>query len=45
MTCPKCGNRAEVPTVDNGVGEEQCGPAYCDNCHWVEESPSEDIFS
>jgi hypothetical protein len=32
MTCPFCGAVAEVPTIDIGVGDEQCGPAECPKC-------------
>ena len=34
MKCPECGAELEIPTVDIGV--EQCGPAFCPECHWEE---------
>ena len=42
--CPYCANEeCEVPTIDNGVGEEQCGQAYCPDCGAV-EIPGHDYF-
>ena len=33
MLCPFCkSTNVDVPTVDNGVGEQQCGPAWCVDC-------------
>ncbi len=33
MQCPFCkSNAVEVPTVDIGVGNQQCGPASCEEC-------------
>ncbi len=32
MKCPICNSEVEVPTVDVGVGEIQCGPAVCHIC-------------
>lgn len=33
MTCPFCGSAdLEIPTVDIGVGDQQCGPAWCYSC-------------
>jgi hypothetical protein len=33
MNCPFCtSEEVEVPTVDIGVGEQQCGPAACFEC-------------
>jgi hypothetical protein len=31
MQCPFCDGDV-VPTVDIGVGEQQCGPAFCVDC-------------
>jgi len=31
-----------VPTVDIGVGEQQCGPAFCLVCDWSQEYPFDD---
>ncbi|MGH7164463.1 MAG: hypothetical protein ACREIS_02930 [Nitrospiraceae bacterium] len=43
MICPKCGSdNIDVPMVDNGVGMQQCSPAGCLNCGWVQ---SEDDYS
>ena len=41
--CPECGGEIEIPTVDIGVGEQQCGPAFCldDACGWSEPYPEE----
>lgn len=40
MKCPECGStQVEVPTVDIGVGEQQCAPASCLDCGWVEKYP------
>ena len=36
MKCPICGEEASMPTVDIGVGEQQCGPAYCESCQWIQ---------
>lgn len=41
MNCPKCGADVEVPTVDIGVGEQQCGPAFCTECDWGESYPED----
>ena len=35
MKCPYCGCEMHCETVDIGVGEQQCGPYGCDNCHAV----------
>ncbi len=32
MKCTYCNCKADVPMVDIGVGEQQCGPAECPNC-------------
>lgn len=33
MICPFCGSKSiDVPTVDIGVGEQQCAPASCNDC-------------
>lgn len=33
MECAFCGStNVEVPTVDIGAGEQQCGPAECRDC-------------
>jgi hypothetical protein len=33
MTCPYCDSEnVEVPMVDIGVGETQCGAAFCYEC-------------
>ena len=39
MPCPRCGAEAVCDTVDNGVGEQQCGPYVCVACGWVEDPP------
>jgi hypothetical protein len=34
MKCPFCGStNVDVPMVDIGVGEQQCGPAACLDCY------------
>lgn len=39
MMCPFCkSSNVEVPTVDIGVGEQQCGPAYCYDCYAYQDS-------
>lgn len=39
MTCPFCGSKnVDVPTVDIGVGEQQCGPAVCIDCDAAQDS-------
>ena len=39
MQCPFCkSNNVEVPTVDIGVGEQQCGPAACEDCGASQDS-------
>lgn len=40
--CPYCGTECEAEFVDIGVGEQQCGPFHCENCHAVEIGPYED---
>ena len=30
--CPYCGTETEADWVDVGVGMQQCGPYYCENC-------------
>lgn len=30
--CPYCGQMAPYETVDIGVGEQQCAPAFCVEC-------------
>lgn len=33
MTCPWCqSGNIDIPTVDIGVGEQQCGPMACLDC-------------
>ena len=33
MACPFCGSEnVDIPMVDIGVGEQQCGPATCVDC-------------
>jgi predicted Zn-ribbon and HTH transcriptional regulator len=40
MICPECDSEnVEVPTVDIGVGEQQCAPASCLDCGWVQPMP------
>lgn len=39
--CPECGTPTECDSVDNGIGEQQCGPYGCPACHWVEPSIDE----
>ena len=34
--CPVCGSEMTYPTVYIGVGMQQCGPAGCEECHYVE---------
>lgn len=35
--CPNCENGYAVcDTVDNGVGNQQCGPYSCESCGWIE---------
>lgn len=34
--CPTCGEPLQADYVDIGVGEEKCGPYFCDACGWVE---------
>ena len=42
MICPFCKNDSvDVPTVDVGVGEIQCGPAICDICSAYQERDGE----
>jgi len=39
MKCPFCGSEnVEVPTVDIGVGDAQCGPASCRDCLAYQDS-------
>ena len=39
MQCPACkSNNVEVPTVDIGVGNQQCGPAFCYDCGSTQDS-------
>lgn len=38
MKCPFCDAEVSVPTVDIGVGEQQCGPADCPNCGAAQDS-------
>lgn len=38
--CPNCKiGIAICDTVDNGVGEQQCGPYSCEACGWIEPMP------
>ena len=37
--CPDCGHPMTCDTVDNGVGEEPCGPYGCERCHYVVPEP------
>ena len=45
MKCPKCGHECEADFVDNGVGEQRCGPWAClpdsGGCGWCEEAPAD----
>lgn len=43
MKCPRCGEECEQETVDVGVGEIPCGPLGCDNCHWIEGVPEDEL--
>lgn len=40
--CPECGAPAEYETVDIGVGEQQCTPAYCEACGWCQDAGDPD---
>lgn len=41
-TCPYCANEyCEAEFVDNGVGNQQCGPYKCDECCAVEIGPND----
>lgn len=48
MECPQCGCIITADYVDNGVGNERCGPYACEACGWVEEQidflPGIDVF-
>lgn len=35
--CPDCGSIAFCDVVDIGIGVQQCGPYYCEECGWVED--------
>ena len=38
MECPFClSKNVDVPMVDIGVGEEQCGPAICLDCNAAQD--------
>lgn len=45
MNCPKCNHECEADFVDNGVGDERCGPWFCNpdtgGCGWVEDAIEE----
>lgn len=41
--CPYCGEIMECDTVDIGVGYQQCGPYYCENCHASEIHPNDTL--
>ncbi len=42
--CPQCGSpECYAETVDIGVGEQQCEPFHCDDCGWVEDTPTLDL--
>lgn len=42
MQCPFCkSNDVDVPTVDIGVGVQQCGPASCMECGACQDSGGE----
>lgn len=42
MECPVCGStNIEIPTVDIGVGEMQCGPAQCNACGAAQDNEGE----
>ena len=45
MLCPCCGKPCEADFVDNGVGEERCGPYRCEPCGWVESVPECDAVT
>ena len=39
MICPFCkSDNVDVPMVDIGVGEQQCGPACCMDCLACQDS-------
>jgi len=43
VKCPFCrSTNVEADHVDNGVGEERCGPYGCEDCHAVEMRVTDD---
>lgn len=40
--CPYCGSIMECDIVDIGVGYQQCGPYFCEECHASEIHPNDD---
>lgn len=44
MLCPCCGKPCDADFVDNGVGNEQCGPYRCEACQWVQPEPNLDAL-
>lgn len=43
MTCPLCGSpNFDADFVDIGVGEIQCGPYGCPDCHAVQVDPHDE---
>lgn len=43
MGCPWCGSsNVEAPTVDIGVGKQQCGPMGCNDCQSFQIDPSDE---
>ena len=41
--CPYCGEIMECDMVDIGIGYQQCGPHYCENCHASEIHSSDTL--
>lgn len=41
--CPYCGSDCEADWCDVGVGNVQCGPYHCENCHAVEVGAHDDL--
>lgn len=44
IKCPKCGAECEADFVDNGVGNQQCGPYVCEACGWIEKQVNLEDF-
>lgn len=43
MKCPFCNSEnLDIPTVDIGVGEMQCGPARCLDCEAYQQEADDD---